>query len=469
MAQITWQEFSRRPEIAKLSLSEQKKRFIWENTQRSQKDRYLEELVGGPTGATSGIGSDGPLNGATVTARGVSVTTNALGEFTFPFELASTEEITITGGTDSITGVAFEGELKGYITPTVKVVSPLTTLAYYDESASSFDEALDNVIATADDLGFTGISKDILTEDYIKKSVEENDDRAVALQAFTTYVDSIAEASAPALTGIATSRYGTPSTARDVKVAMYKYFGRTKTISAKSFAQTEVTGEIDDTKSAIISNAAIAIETVLKAELTNVVKDVLADSNYRTTRIQGINRTIKKDIKTQVINAVASRDKTTVKTKDADIATLLTTTQASLTQIAVGVENKTERVVDDSRIRSLIDITNTFNSESGIQFVAPRNVSANFKVQNIYASTSDLKVGTKLYVKDPAENQYYSMDNSITVSIKGVDTKVSAWVLTNLSGEYISDAGAVLYSLDSSIKYSTDSSGVITSIEIKKK
>lgn len=468
MAQITWQEFSRRPEIAKLSLSEQKKRFIWENNQRSQKDRYLEELVGGPTGATSGIGSDGPLSGATVTARGVSVTTNALGEFTFPFELGPTEEITITGGTDSITGVAFEGELKGYITPTIKVVSPLTTLAYYDESASSFDAALDNVISTAADLGFTGISKDILTEDYIKKSVEENDDRAVALQAFTTYVDSIAEASAPALTGIATSRYGTPSTVKDVKVAMYKYFGRTKTISAKSFVQTEVTGEIDDTKNEIISNAAIAIETVLKTELTNVVKDALADANYRTTRIQGINRTIKRDIKTQVINAITSRDATTVKTSELDITTLLTTTQSDLTQIEVGVENKTDRVVDDSRIKSLVEVTSLFSELTGIQYIVKGSQSIPYQAQNLYALTTDLKVGTKIYVKHPEQDSYYSLDDAVTIDVKGTETKTQAWVFTNTFLEmFASGVTAILYSVDGNNIYNIDASGVITSIETR--
>lgn len=57
MAQITWQEFSRRPEIKKLPISEQKKRFIWENQQRMQRDYFLEtELVARPSGAsTSGI------------------------------------------------------------------------------------------------------------------------------------------------------------------------------------------------------------------------------------------------------------------------------------------------------------------------------------------------------------------------------------------------------------------------------
>jgi hypothetical protein len=309
--------------------------------------------------SSGGIGSDGPLSGATVTARGTSVTTNELGEFVFPFELGPTEEITITGGTDSITGLQFEGELKGYLTPTVKVVSPLTTLAFYNEEAESFDAALDSVIITATNLGFTGISKDILTEDYVKKSVEENDDRAIALQAFTTYVDSIAEASAPALRDV-TTRYGTLSTDKDAKIAMYKSFGRAGNISIQSFIRDERI-DLDETKNTILRNVSTAIESVLKTELTNVVNDNFADGNYRTTRIQGINRNIKNDIKTQVTTAIDSRNADLVKTRDSDIITLLTTTQTELRQVKAGVENKIRRVVDDSKQNSLVEVTNFLN------------------------------------------------------------------------------------------------------------
>ena len=397
------------------------------------------------------------MSGATVTARGTSVTTNTLGEFTFPFELGPTEEITITGGTDSITGLTFEGELKGYITPTVKVVSPLTTLAFYNEEAESFDAALDSVITTAANLGFTGISKDILTEDYVKKSIEENDDRAVALQAFTTYVDSLAEAAAPTLTGVATSRYGTPSTTKDVKIAMYKYFGGSGNISVNSFTRTQLNERLDETKEGIITNVTTAIETVLKTELTNVVKDNLADANYRTTRIQGINRNIKLDIKNQVKSAVDSNSADLVKTRDSDITTILTTTQSDLRQIKVGVENKIERRVDDSKISRLVEVTELFKNseENGITFISRAGSAGPYTIQNIFALTTDLQVGTKLYVKDSEQN-VYSMDDDYGERDK-------AWVLTNTSNVYPSVAGAKLRSADGRIIYNVDETGVIIS------
>ena len=417
--------------------------------------------------SSGGIGSDGPLSGATVTARGVSVTTNELGEFLFPFELGPTEEITITGGTDSITGLGFEGELKGYLTPTVKVVSPLTTLAFYNEEAESFDAALDSVITTATNLGFTGISKDILTEDYVKKSVEENDDRAIALQAFTTYVDSIAEASAPALKGVATSRYGTPSTDKEVKIAMYKSFGRTGNISIKSFTRNELEGRLNETKDTILINVSTAIESVLKTELTNVINDNFADGNYRTTRIQGINRNIKNDIKTQVKSAVDSRNADLVNTRDSHITRLLRTTQTELRQVKAGVENKIRRVVDDSKQNSLVEVTEFFES---IGFVFRRE-RFTYRIQNIYALTTDLQVGTKLYVKDTTSNTYYSMDDVVTITVEGEggtqDVSCLAWALTNRENQPQSEVAGfesvILPSaLDEGTTYNLDSTGVIT-------
>jgi hypothetical protein len=468
---LTWNQYKKLNENGNLGESVVQKKY-----QVYLSEIQLNEYLNGGSSAagaagSGGVGSDGPLSGATVTARGVSVTTNELGEFVFPFELGPTEEITITGGTDSITGLAFEGELKGYLTPTVKVVSPLTTLAFYNEEAESFDAALDSVIITATNLGFTGISKDILTEDYVKKSVEENDDRAIALQAFTTYVDSIAEASAPALKGV-TTRYGTLSTDKDAKIAMYKSFGRAGNISIQSFIRDEEI-ELDDTKNTILSNVSTAIESVLKTELTNVINDNFADGNYRTTRIQGINRNIKNNIKTQVKSAVDSRSADLVKTRDSDITTLLTTTQTELRQVKAGVENKIRRVVDDSKQKSLVEVTNLFKE---ITFLF-KGVPSTYKIQNIYALTTDLQVGTKLYVKDTESNTYYSMDDVVTIKVEGErgtqDVSCLAWALTNRENQPQSEVAGfesvtLPSTLDEATAYFLDSTGVITTIKTKK-
>ena len=114
MALITWQEFSRRPEIKSLPLHEQKKQFLWENQRRAEENWFLEAQLmngGGGGGGFSGIGIDGPIAGATVASSAGVTTTNAQGEFTFTSTPVG--PITVTGGTDAITGLAFEGELVG--------------------------------------------------------------------------------------------------------------------------------------------------------------------------------------------------------------------------------------------------------------------------------------------------------------------------------------------------------------------
>ena len=424
---------------------------------------------GGPQSAwfTSGIGADGPLNGATVTARGTSVTTNALGEFTFPFELGADEEVTITGGTDSITGVAFEGELKGYITPTVKVVSPLTTIAYYDEDAATFDEALDNVITAAETAGFTGIDKTILTEDYVKKSIVENDDRAVALQAFTTYVDSMAEAAAPSLVGLATSQFGTPSNVKQAKINLYKYFGSTRTFSAKSFIQAE-RFELDGTKATILNSATTAVESVLKEELLSVVKDSLADSNYRTTRIQTINRAIKQDIKAQIVKAENDRDATVVKTDSADVLGVVNSAASSLSRLETTQENVTERTTDDTKTTKLTDVTSLFASgdKMGLYFISSNKpIGSPSQPQNIYALTTDLQVGTKLFVKDVEAGTFHTMDDTVSITVKGVVVKTVGWVLANQANTYSDGAEYVrLISSDGNTAYTIGLDGTIKEI-----
>jgi hypothetical protein len=475
MFEFTWQYFSNLPEIKRLPLHEQKKLFLIEaKNWRDYQNYNMMMANGGPqsNGSTSGIGADGPLNGATVTARGTSVTTNALGEFTFPFELGANEEVTITGGTDSITGIAFEGELKGYITPTIKVVSPLTTIAYYDEDAATFDQAIDNVISAAETAGFTGIDKTILTEDYVKKSIVENDDRAVALQAFTTYVDSMAEAVAPSLVGLATSRLGTPSNVKQAKINLYKYFGSTRTFSAKSFIKAE-RFELDETKTTILNSATTAVESVLKEELLSVVKDSLADSNYRTTRIQTINRAIKQDIKAQIVKAENDRDATVVKTDSADVLKVVNDAVSSLARLETTKENINERTTDDTKTTKLTDVTSLFASgdKTGLYFIlSNKSTVGPYQPQNIYALTTDLQVGTKLFVKDVEAGTFCTMDETVNITIKDVVVKTVGWVLANQANTYSDDAKYVgLTSSDGNTAYTVGLDGTIKEKKIFEK
>ena len=132
---LDWRKFILRSDIKSLPLEEQRRKFLSEqlyhdNLLSEQKQRqyefYMSQMQtkgGNGNGGFSGNASDGPISGATVTSNVGSTTTNALGNFTF--NQTPTSEITVTGGTDSITGVAFTGELKGF--PQYKTISPLTT------------------------------------------------------------------------------------------------------------------------------------------------------------------------------------------------------------------------------------------------------------------------------------------------------------------------------------------------------
>jgi len=112
---LDWREFSKRPEIKILPLSEQKKKFYHENDRLRELNWFISQqlAMGGPgSGGAPGFSGqviDGPINGATVIATsgagetlGTSIT-NTLGVFTFLDVLPIGTTFTATGGTDSIT------------------------------------------------------------------------------------------------------------------------------------------------------------------------------------------------------------------------------------------------------------------------------------------------------------------------------------------------------------------------------
>ena len=70
---ISWQEFLRRNDVSKLTLAEQKKKFLYENQLAAERMRYFETMysaAGGAGGAAGGSGQviDGPIAGSTVQA-----------------------------------------------------------------------------------------------------------------------------------------------------------------------------------------------------------------------------------------------------------------------------------------------------------------------------------------------------------------------------------------------------------------
>ena len=153
MSLLNWRDFSRRPDIQHLPIQEQLYLFEQENKRKTEQNWFLEAqlVAGGAGGGFTGNASDGPLSGAIVSSNIGITTTNTVGVFTFP--QTPNGEITVTGGTDAITGVAFTGELKGF--PQYKTVSPLTTLAYHlkeEDTSLTADTAVDLLFASSSTL-----------------------------------------------------------------------------------------------------------------------------------------------------------------------------------------------------------------------------------------------------------------------------------------------------------------------------
>mgnify|MGYP003638609083 CR=1 FL=1 len=309
---ISWQQFIKDPSNKKLSLTEQKKRYLLENSKQLFDLQAINAMYGGAAGGVgfSGNASDGPLSGATVSSPGTgnAVTDNA-GRFTLPG--IPTEEITVTGGTDAITGVAFTGELKGF--PEYSTVSPLTTLAYHlkeEDTSLTADTAVDLLFASSSTL--FGIDLDItdkdvmLNKDYVAESILADNQAAVAAQSIATYLESVTEMVGSAVKGADSTNFTTNS----AKVEGYRSIARQ--IQGTSGAKTEInttnlfdaiklpngnawtgglTGSLNKTNRDAISTQL----TNVKTQLGTLSRSEAFSANYLTTQIQAINRGVKED------------------------------------------------------------------------------------------------------------------------------------------------------------------------------
>ena len=336
MALITWQEFSRRPEIKSLPLHEQKKQFLWENQRRAEENWFLEAQLmngGGGGGGFSGIGIDGPIAGATVASSAGVTTTNAQGEFTFTSTPVG--PITVTGGTDAITGLAFEGELVGY--PEYKTISPITTFAHYLKEASAedertptltIDEAVTKTFVSSSD--FFGIdlpveNKDvILQQDYVKEAIENNNKVGISAQAVATQIESITETVGVALDG---SVVASKSRDKGDTIPQFSSTNRKRTAYAALGRQVSKGGRIDpsaitrevrffnplngrvETGGVEFENASALGNQITATirELSGLAKQEQYTNNYLTTRIQAVNRAQKTIIKNETRDAVENR------------------------------------------------------------------------------------------------------------------------------------------------------------------
>ncbi len=340
---LDWRKFVLRSDIKNLPLEEQRRKFLKEQLyndtllseqKQKQYEFYMSQMQPkGGSGGFSGQGVDGPIAGATVTSNVGTTTTNAVGVFKFPKKPSG--PIKLTGGTDAITGLAFEGELIGY--PEYKTISPITTFAHYLKEASAedsktptltIDEAVTKTFVSSSD--YFGIdlpieNKDvILQKDYVGEAIANNNKVGISAQAITTQIEAITETVGVALDGSVVA-----SKSRDAgdTIPQFAPLNRKRTAYAALGRQVSKRGRIDPGSIAgevvffnplnkRIETGGIEFEnttalgnqlTATIDELTELAKQEQFTNNYLTTRIQAVNRAQKTVIKNETRSAVENR------------------------------------------------------------------------------------------------------------------------------------------------------------------
>ncbi len=352
----TWQQFCIREDNEKLNLNERKQKFLKEESLYYKfrgPDPYSNWLGGAGGNSFAGNASDGPLSGATVTSNIGAVVTDTLGNFIFPDTPAG--DITVTGGTDAITGVAFTGELRGF--PQYKTISPMTTLAYHlkEEDASlTADTAVDLLFASSSTL--FGIELDVadkdvmLNKDYVAESISVDSTAAIAAQSIATYLESVTEMVGSAVKSADESDRGSNFTTNSAKVEGYRSIARQiqRTSGAKTEINTETlfdevklpdgnawttTGSLDTSARQTIKSSLDNVRT----QLGELSRAELYNANYLTTQIQAINRGVKEDYKVQT-ERLAKGDPANFKSVNEVVAE----STGSLAQIEDGKANETD-------------------------------------------------------------------------------------------------------------------------------
>ena len=358
---LDWKNFVLRSDIKNLPLEEQRRKFLkeqldYDNIIAEQKQRQYEYYMsqintkGGAAGGGgfTGNASDGPISGATVTSDVGTTITDTLGNFTFL--QTPTSEITIIGGTDAITGVAFTGELKGF--PQYKTISPLTTLAFHlkEEDANlTADTAIDLLFASSSTL--FGVELDVadkdvmLNKDYVAESILADNQAAVAAQSIATYLESVTE-----MVGSAVKSTSRDFTTNNAKVEGYKSIARQikDTVGAKTEIDPETlfnkvklpNGNAWTTTGSLDGNARRTIKSTLssvRTQLGTLSRSELYNANYLTTQIQSINRGVKEDYAVQ-----ANRLAQGASTSFTSIDELIIESTGSLAQIESGRANETD-------------------------------------------------------------------------------------------------------------------------------
>jgi hypothetical protein len=445
---ITWQQFISLAANRKLSLKEQKKKFLQENAEQLRHLEYIQAMYGaGGAAGSGGIVLDGPIEGATVVSNVGSAVTDATGKFTLPGIPEGT--ITVTGGTDTITGLPYEGELIG--DAQYKTISPITTFAHYLKQASienektptlTFDEAITKTFT--DSFDYFGISlpiedKDIiLQKDYIGDAIVNNNKIGISAQAVATQIEAIAETVGVALAGsseaadFAKEGKGIPEfSERNRKQTAYKALGR-QANNATTLRADEVSRQVryvNPVKGGINSGVIFTNSKILAEQLETTKQELITISNqeqytnnYLTTQIQAVNRAQKTVIKNEV--------KTTVETRDAAFTNVKTAANSD------AVKDALKRIEKDKANEKTPQL-------DGTEFSIPSGQSLNTTYKQV---RKDAKTGEKtlttLKLGDKSIAYFYfgSAKDTPQLLAKARDNSYSLQTLSATTDESIATA-----------------------------
>lgn len=374
----TWQQFLRRSDNNRITIEEARQKYLKE---QFYYDRWMATsqpaLYGSSGGAAGGFafqgqGIDGPIAGATVTAlaEGITATTDANGSFGFSF--IPTGGFELTGGTDTVTGVAFTGTLKAPSGSTI--ISPITTaIKEVMDLGNTEADATNAVFDMAREI--YGIDIDSSVHDRVKTenfiTLAETDANFLKVTGFASFLESSAE-----VTGEQVNQQFTDETLKSGKEAFYKSLaGQANNYKTalrpgsgtnwNPFGVGSTTGR--GVRQNIVRlvgysgrpgnlNYYNTIEPALQVSLDRVrevVNDTNIDKNYGVTTVMTQNRIAKRDLKSVIteyggssvptqLNASASRF---VKQKETEEAENLGTIFSGKTNRRAPESNKFAQVL----------------------------------------------------------------------------------------------------------------------------
>ena len=391
-----WQFYVKRADNIGLPIMEIKQKYLQEQAlfeaerKRQYNDymRMIHESRGGPGGSGAGFsgqGIDGPIAGATVlaVAEGVTTTTDTNGFFTFNFIPAG--DIELTGGTDTVTGVAFAGTLKAPKGSTI--ISPITTaIKEIMDQGKSEDEATTDFFEFAKkvyDIDVpAGKRERVKSENFISLAATDSDFLKVV--GLATTLESAAE-----VAGEAATRAAVGKTLNNAKESFYAQIGEIctvndfKTNTVNDSAKNTFKNTLMRVDSNVSTTNAQAIREALDNQLTRVkeiVNDTNMDKEFGITSVMAQNRIAKREITNNVkLLYDGALDTAGVKTRSESAVNSENNQIQQLGNIFEGKPNK-EEPSEESQA-NLYPTTVDYVTESGSNKYAQGELTRSLKIK----------------------------------------------------------------------------------------